>query len=78
MFLNILLFYLFGVVKVYIYIIRVDLKFLNFNYLKVMFCNIDIVCYVFNIFLIIVKLLLLCFFKVCNMLFECLNWIYIF
>lgn len=73
MFLNILLFYLFGVVKVYIYIIRVDLKFLNFNYLNVMFCNIDIVCYVFNIFLIIVKLLLLCFFKVCNMLFECLN-----
>lgn len=64
--------------SLYIYTIRVDSKSLNSNHPKVMPCNIDIVCYAFNILLTIAKLPSPCFFKVCNMLFECLNRIHIF
>lgn len=63
---------------IYTYTIRVDSKSLNSNHPKVMPCNIDIVCYAFNILLTIAKLPSPCFFKVCNMLFECLNQIHIF
>lgn len=51
---------------------------INSNHPKVMPCNIDIVCSAFNILLTIAKLPSPCFFKVCNMLFECLNRIHIF
>lgn len=64
--------------SLYIYTIKVDSKSLNSNHPKVMPCNIDIVCYAFNILLTIAKLPSPCFFKVCNMLFECLNRIHIF
>lgn len=69
---------LLGAAKAYIYTITVDSKSLNSNHPKVMPCNIDIVCYAFNILLTIAKLPSPCFFKVCNMLFECLNRIHIF
>lgn len=78
MFPNIPLLYLLGAAKAYIYTIRVDSKSLNSNHPNVMPCNIDIVCYAFNILLTIAKLPSPCFFKVCNMLFECLNRIHIF
>lgn len=46
-----------------VYTIRVDSKSLNSNHPKVMPCNIDIVCYVFNILLTIAKLPSPCFLK---------------
>lgn len=54
---------LLGAAKAYIYTITVDSKSLNSNHPKVMPCNIDIVCYAFNILLTIAKLPSPCFLK---------------